>query len=158
MLPPQQVQNLPTLGHLHYFHIIGVTILSHCEGPLTDSLFLPLTDTVYSNTAASDSYNTEATSCCYPAQKPAVAPHSMQGKRSYKDHVICPPPLFCHLPPRASVPTNTAPCQPPRLQHTPALSLSPVICLSALSPPSHLCSTVTFSLAPLLITLLKIPT
>lgn len=81
MLPPQQVQNLPTLGHLHYFHIIRVTILCHCGGPLTDSLFLPLTDTVCSNTAASDSYNTEATSGCYPAQKPAVAPHSMQGKR-----------------------------------------------------------------------------
>lgn len=121
MLPPQQVQNLPTLGHLHYFHIIGVTILSHCEGPLTDSLFLPLTDTVYSNTAASDSYNTEATSCCYPAQKPAVAPHSMQGKRSYKVPRDLPPTSLLSPPPSRLCPH----------QHCP---------LPASEAPAHSCS------------------
>ena len=161
MLPSQQVQNLPTLGHLHYFHIIGVTILSHCRGPLTDSLLLPLTVIVYS-TRQPVILTTWKPPRCSPAQKPAGAPHSMQRKRPYKaprdlppTSLLSPPPA---LPPRAFVPTNAAPCQPPRLQHTPALSLSPVICLSALSPPSSLCSTVTFSLAPLLITLLKIPT
>ena len=70
------------------------------------------------------------------------------------------PPLSHHLPlpPRCALCSHlTAAGLPLRPQHTPAPSLSPVICLSALPPSPSLCSTVTFSLAPLLITLLKIP-
>ena len=55
MLPSQHVQTLPMLGHFHSFHMIRVIITCHLSlSPLTDSLFLPSTLTVYSNTAGSD--------------------------------------------------------------------------------------------------------
>ena len=106
-------------------------------------------------------YSMEAPPCYSPAQKSAVAPPSTQRKRSYKAPCGLPRHLSlitfpCH-PPHGFCSHHTAACLPLRLQHTPAPSLSPVICLSALPPSPSLCSTVTFSLAPLLITLLKIP-
>lgn len=65
---------------------------------------------------------------------------------------------FCFsLPLMPSAPVELPLACPWGSRHVPAYSRSPVICLSD-SPPSSLCSTVTFSLAPILITLLRIPT
>ena len=151
-------------------HQVRITMTFHCKDPYQAPLFPPLTLVVHSQHSSQSvcykmrdimllpcselchgsSLHTEKGPTCSDSRSPARARWSAPA--------TC---LRSHSPVLLSSPCVRPHCPLLVTEARGLLLLRAVLLLSAgltLSPPSSLCSTVTFSLAPVLITLLKIPT
>lgn len=148
---------------------VRVTMTFHCKDPYQAPLFPLLTLVVHSQHSGQ--------SVCYKMRDIMLLPcselchgsslHTEKGPTCSDSQsparVIWSAPATCLRSPSPVLLSSSCvhPRYPLLVTEAPGLLLLRAVFLFAgltLSPPSSLCSTVTFSLAPVLITLLKIPT